>query len=104
LYFLSLGSGLYFVSLDPITIASGEDPILLRMVISASGYEIKQFETYLAVDPDTLEKEKEKGVERIHLGIIMIAIISTIEGIGIVSAAINLFLKKRQESDKYTYL
>ncbi len=52
----NLGNGLYFVSLEPITIAPGEDPILLIMVISAAGYEDKYFETYIGVDPEVLEK------------------------------------------------
>ncbi|MFX0031003.1 MAG: hypothetical protein ACFE8B_17445 [Candidatus Hermodarchaeota archaeon] len=50
----NLGEGLYHVSLDPITTLPGEDPILLNMTLFADGYKDKQFETYLAVDPDTL--------------------------------------------------
>ena len=50
----NLGSGINIISLDPITVAPWEDPILLNMTISASGYENKYFETYIAVDPDSL--------------------------------------------------
>ena len=71
----NLGNGYYFISLDPITVTQGEDPILLKMIISASGYEDKQYETYLAVDPDTLEKEVGKGAEEAPLVIIIIAIL-----------------------------
>ncbi|MCK4823763.1 ABC transporter substrate-binding protein, partial [bacterium] len=51
----NLGSGIYSVSLDPITVAPGEDPILLNMTVSADGYHDKYFETYLAVDPDVID-------------------------------------------------
>jgi hypothetical protein len=58
----NLGSGLYFISLEPIIIAPGEDPILLNMTVSATGYADKYFETYIAVHPsdvveDTLDLE-----------------------------------------------
>ena len=52
----NLGGGLYFVSLEPITVAPGDDPILLDMTISADGYEDKYFEAYFAVDPDVIDK------------------------------------------------
>jgi len=48
------GNGYYFVSLEPITVALGEDPIILNMTISASGYEVLYYETFIAIDPDTL--------------------------------------------------
>jgi len=51
-----LGGGLYFVSLIPITVAPTEDPILLNMTISASGYQVKYFELYVAVDPELIDK------------------------------------------------
>ena len=51
---INLGNGFFYASLEPITVAPGEDPILLNMTISANGYQDKYFETYLAVDPDTL--------------------------------------------------
>ncbi|MFX1478165.1 MAG: right-handed parallel beta-helix repeat-containing protein [Promethearchaeota archaeon] len=52
----NLGNGLYFISLESITVNPGEEPILLSMIISASGYEEKYFETYIAVDPASLLK------------------------------------------------
>jgi len=48
---ISLGNGYYFISLDPITVAPGEDPILLNMTISATGYDDKYFETHITVHP-----------------------------------------------------
>ncbi|MFX1575052.1 MAG: nitrous oxide reductase family maturation protein NosD [Promethearchaeota archaeon] len=91
----NLGNGYYFISLDPITVTQGEDPILLKMIISASGYEDKQFETYLAVDPDTLEKEIGKGAEGIPLVIILIAIILTAALIVAVTATVVLLRKRK---------
>ncbi|MFX1478044.1 MAG: nitrous oxide reductase family maturation protein NosD [Promethearchaeota archaeon] len=93
---VNLGNGLYFISLEPKTVALGEDPILLKMTISASGYEDKQFETYLVVDPDTLEKEIRKGAEGIPFVIILIAIISTTAGIGVATATAVLLRKRKR--------
>ena len=50
-----LGGGLFSVALTPITVAPGDDPILLNMTISASGYQDKYYEMYLAVDPDIVK-------------------------------------------------
>jgi len=64
----NLGSGIYSVSLDPIIVVPGEDPILLNMTVSADGYNDKYFETYLAVDPDVIDKEIPKKKEPIISG------------------------------------
>ena len=53
----NLGSGYYFISLNPITVGPGEDPILLKLNFSAPGFETGHFETNIAVDPDTLQNE-----------------------------------------------
>jgi hypothetical protein len=53
----NLGNGLYFLSLDPITINPGEDPILLNMTISAAGYADKYFETGVTVKPCDIIKD-----------------------------------------------
>lgn len=92
----NLGGGLYKVSLSPITVLPEDDPILLNMTISASGYEDKYFETYLAVDPATLEKEVG---EEFPLVMIIIAIISTAAGIGVATVAIFLLRRKRRISE-----
>jgi len=96
---INLGNGFYFVSLEPITVAPGEDPILLNMTISASGYEDKYLETYLAVDPDTLDKEAGKPTEIFPLTIIIIIIISIVGGIVIAGVSIVLLRKKKRLSE-----
>ena len=53
---VNLGGGLYIVTLDPITVSPTEDPILLNMTISASGYDDKYHEAYFAVDPEVIDK------------------------------------------------
>lgn len=95
----NLGNGLYFISLDPITVAPGEDPILLNMIISADGYQDKYFETYLAVDPDTLDKITGKPAERFPLAIIIIASTSTVGGIGVAGVTIVLLRKRKRASE-----
>lgn len=52
----ALGNGLYNVSLTPIVIAPGEDAILLKVKISAPCHDVKHFETFIAVDPETVDK------------------------------------------------
>ena len=52
----NLGGGIYVISLTPITVLPGEVPITLNMTISASGYEEKYHEIYLAVDPDIINE------------------------------------------------
>jgi len=91
---LNLGDGMYFISLDPITVEPGEDPVLLNMTISATGFEDKYFETYLAVDPDILDKESGKIAEAGPL--IIITIISTAGGIGIVTGIIAILHKRKK--------
>ena len=54
---LNLGSGLYFIRVDPITIAPGEEPILLKIMVTADGYDSAILETHIAVDPDLIAKE-----------------------------------------------
>lgn len=51
----TLGNGFYLVTLSAITVYPWEDPIKLQITISASGYEDKNFETLLSVDPEPLK-------------------------------------------------
>jgi hypothetical protein len=51
---VNLGGGSYIVTLDPITVSPTEDPILLNMTISATGYADKYYEAYFAVEPEQL--------------------------------------------------
>ncbi len=93
----NLGSGVYFVSLEPLTVKPGEDPILLEMNISASGYEEKSFETYIAVDPDTLIGERRRPTGDSPLLIIIITSTSIAGGI-IIIGAIAFILRRRRGS------
>jgi len=91
---VNLGSGFYFVSLNPITVSRGEDPILLNMVIKVDGYEDKYFSTYFAVDPNTLEKDGTQNTGMTPLTIIIIASTSVIGGIGIAGVLV-IWLRKK---------
>ncbi|MFW9947684.1 MAG: nitrous oxide reductase family maturation protein NosD [Candidatus Odinarchaeota archaeon] len=51
-----LGNGLYNVSLTPIFVAPGENPILLNMTVSVACHLDKYFEMYIAVDPEAVSK------------------------------------------------
>ncbi|MFX1498014.1 MAG: nitrous oxide reductase family maturation protein NosD [Promethearchaeota archaeon] len=92
----NVGGGLYFVSLEPITVVTGEDPILLNMSIFATGYPNKYFEAYIAVDPDTLNKEGGKPAGEFPLTIIIIAIASVAVGIGVAGVSIFLLRKRKR--------
>ena len=59
----NLGGGTYFVSLEPITVDAGDAPILLNMIISATGYLDKYFDTYLSVRPCDL-------IDLLYIGIV----------------------------------
>jgi hypothetical protein len=89
----NLGTGYYFVSLDPITVTPGEDPILLNMTVFASGYGDKYFETYIAVDPASLQKGK--AAEEISLPLIIT--ISTISVGAIIGLAGIYWNRKRRK-------
>jgi len=92
---INLGNGLYFISLEPITVMPGEDPILLSMIVSTDGYEDKHFETYLAVDPETLEKGVVKDGDEFPPTIIIIAVISAVGGIGATIITIGILRKRK---------
>jgi hypothetical protein len=61
----NLGNGHYFVSLEPITVAPGEDPIVLNMTISAPGYKDKYYENSI-----TVEEEVETEIYTLCMDII----------------------------------
>jgi len=91
----NLGDGFYCVSIDPITVSLGEEPILLSMIVSADGYEDKHFETYIAVDPTTLEKGPGGYGEEFPLLILIIAITLTAGGIGVAFITVRIVKKRR---------
>jgi hypothetical protein len=84
----NLGNGYYFVSLDPILVTPGEDPILLNMTISASGYESKYFEIHVAIDPDTLQKGAQERSEEFPL--LLIVTISVVS-VGVITGVVGIF-------------
>jgi len=90
----NLGSGLYFISLEPITVIPGEEPIILEILISADGYEDKYYETFLAVDPDTLDKDIERRGEQFPF---LIIIITTISVVGSIGAAVTIVLLRKRK-------
>jgi hypothetical protein len=58
----SLGGGNYSISLEPIVVQLGEDPILLQITISDSEFdEPLHFEIYILVDPELIHKIPETG-------------------------------------------
>ena len=89
---VNLGSGFYFVSLEPITVVPGEDPILLNVTISADGYQDNSFETYIAVYPDILDNGI--GGSR-GIGGMSPLIISIAGGTGLVGIIIYILRKKK---------
>lgn len=90
----NFGNGLYFISLEPITVAPGEDPILLNITITAMGYEEKMFETNIAVDPDTLQKSSGAPFDELYLPIILtVSVLSS----GAIVGVIVLFWQRRRK-------
>ena len=65
------------------------------MIISANGYQDKYFDTYLTVDPDTLDKEVGELAEEFPLVMIIITIISTAGGIGATIITIGILRKRK---------
>lgn len=92
----NLGDGYYFVALKAITVAPGEDPILLNMTISASGFEDMLFETFIGVDPDSILKGEQETPEEFPL--ILIIVISTLSG-GAIIGLISLYWLKRRKRE-----
>jgi hypothetical protein len=92
----NLGEGLYFISLTPITVAPGEDPIPLNMIISAQGYLDIYFETTFAIDPDTLDKIPTKPVEKFPFLLILIIIFSSIAIVAITAITV-IFIRRKRE-------
>lgn len=76
--------GIYQISLTPITVPPGDPPILLRMLVSADGYQEKNIELYIAVDPEVINKEPN--------GNLILILIITIASISIASLAIFLLI------------
>ncbi len=92
---INLGNGFYSISLMPITVLPGEEPILLNITVSATGYDDKYIEIFLAVDPEVINKENNvKTPENIFLVGIVIAVILTSGGLLITFGVV--LLRKRK--------
>ncbi|MFX1420264.1 MAG: FG-GAP-like repeat-containing protein [Promethearchaeota archaeon] len=76
----NLGGGYYFISLDAILVNPDDNPILLNIIISVLGYELKVFETYIAVDPEVVDKTVPSEIPGIpgYSLIILIGVVSVI--------------------------
>ncbi|MEE9378368.1 MAG: right-handed parallel beta-helix repeat-containing protein [Candidatus Lokiarchaeia archaeon] len=98
---VNLGSGFYFVSLEPITVAPGEDPILLNTTISAEQYQNKTLETYIAVTLDALDNGDggDGGIKGI--GGMPPLIISVATGIGLIGITLYLLHKRKSTINYY---
>jgi hypothetical protein len=72
---------------------------LLSIIITADGYEDKQFETYMAVDPETLEKSVEQDGKGFPFLILIIAILSTAGGIGATLITVVILRKRKPTTE-----
>jgi len=94
----NLGNGFYFVSLEPLTVKPGEEPIILEIAISTSEYEDFSFETYISVDPDTLIEDDIIPSE-FPFFLIIIIITSIASGIGITGTILFLLRRRKGVSE-----
>ena len=106
----NLGNGLYNISLIPIFVEPGDDPILLNMTILAKHHQDKYLELNLAVDPKAVEKgtkpkellstgnnggnEDDEGDAELNILIITILLVGISSGIGVAFVAIILIRKR----------
>jgi len=88
----NLGGGLYFLSLEPILVSPGEEPILLNMTVSASGYDDSYFETTVSIDPDTVQKLDDD----VESPVTIIIIISTVSAGIVIGIITYIYLRKRK--------
>jgi len=91
-----MGNGDYNITLNPIFVSPGDDPILLKMTISATGYSEKYYEWDVAV-PKSEETSVPEGIS-FEIYILTIMVLS---GIILVLFAIILyfFLAARKRDD-----
>lgn len=92
----NLGNGLYFISLDPIFVSPGDDPVILAMTISASGYDDNYFETMVAIDPNSIQKNGDGRSSEAFPGEILIIIFSTLGGGALIGIISYYFISKRK--------
>lgn len=97
----NLGNGLYFISLAPILVAPGEDPILLAMIVTASGYDESYFETTISIDPETVQKDQDgqdgqDGTPNIEFPTEITILISAVSGGALIGIITYVYIKKRR--------
>lgn len=93
----NLGDGIYFISLEPILVAPGEDPILLTMTVSELGYDETYFETTVSIDPDTVLKDQD-GTPNLEFPFEIIIIISTVSGGALIGIITYIYIKRRKRT------
>jgi len=93
----NLGDGLYFISLDPITVVPGEDPIILQISAYATGYDGKYFETAISVDPETLQKEtpEDRQIDGFPVEIIVISI--SLSSAAVLGVGVYILMRRRKK-------
>ncbi len=105
-----IGDGNYSISLIPITVEPGEDHIILMGNITALGFDQKDFEIFITVDPETVDKTKPQPQPSPQPGIgddddddgkpeenllLVVGLISAISAIGAVSVISAILIKRR---------
>ncbi|MFX1480915.1 MAG: hypothetical protein ACFFCI_22750, partial [Promethearchaeota archaeon] len=96
----NLGNGLYFISLEPITVMPGQDPIILQIIAYATGYDGKYFETAISVDPETLQKDTTGGWNGSRFPIEIVAISTSLSAAAVLGGGLYIFLKRRKNLPK----
>ncbi len=106
---IPIGGGMYKISVGPITISPGGDPILLNMTISAVGYEQRELEFLILVDPEIINKKPELGTlppsgggedgnakkaEEFGIPIIILVVVGVGSAIG--ASAITIFILRKR--------
>lgn len=79
-----LGSGLYKINVTAIPVAPNEDPILLNMTITKSGYNSLYYEKNIAVDPESIKGLTPSFWDQYQTVLIV--------GIGIIIGVIGLYI------------
>ena len=105
-----LGNGLYNVSLSPIFVEPGQDPIIFNMTITSSNHRDKYFELKLAVDPKAVKStsptppneadddDNDEVAERLNM-MLIILVISIVSGCALVGVVIIVVLIKKGKKD-----
>ncbi|MFX1488264.1 MAG: hypothetical protein ACFFBI_03890, partial [Promethearchaeota archaeon] len=96
----NLGNGLYFISLEPITVIPGQDPIILQIIAYATGYDGKYFETAISVDPETLQKDTTGGWNGSRFPVEIVAISVSLSAAAVLGGGIYIFMKRRKNLPK----